>query len=278
MTVKQALSKYYEIEAELLLCHILNITTEQLYTDLSLELSGTQLSNFELLANRRIKKEPIAYILGYKYFHCHKFLVDETVLIPRPESEWIVDYAKKYLENIEQSKNSPINILEIGTGSGCISISIQLGVSNLNLNITATDISEKALKIAEQNNSIHKTGINFLNSDMFTNISGKYDLIISNLPYVPLNDYQTVQENLKFEPRLAITTEDENWQIFDRFFKDLPHFLNNKFAIFLEIDPKQETMLSKLKSEHLHGANIHFFEDDNKLLRYCVILSLSSSG
>src|ERR1051326_2631101 len=216
MIIKDLLKKYYkvEIELELLLAHVLKKPKEFLYLNPSFKLTIKQLSNLAKLVNRRLKGEPVAYILGYKDFYGLRFKVNRHVLIPRPETEWVVEK----ISNIQLPiSKRPIRILDLGTGSGAIIISIAKILTSPNPSLEkegdgpilplrpghpfiawrkwggfkggasggyefiASDISKKALAVAKQNAKIHKAKIKFVHSDMLENIRMSPDIIIANL-------------------------------------------------------------------------------------------------
>jgi len=249
MTIKEALKKYSSIEIEILLSHILGKSKEFLYMNRENKLTIKQLSNLAKLIKRREKGEPIAYILGYKDFCGLRFKVNKDVLIPRPETEELVH---KVLQVYKAGK--PLRILDLGTGSGCIAISILkgLGLRAKGIGVVASDISAKALAIAKQNakKNIHTRlyeceEINFIKSDLFKNITGKFDVIVANLPYVPLKllhrfihhkpphpgplpqgerEGKAVDDpfqGLKFEPAFALTDGTSSWQIYRQFFEQV---------------------------------------------------------
>ncbi len=207
MTVKQALNRAREIlaasdveeaslESELLLRHALKISRVQLYQDLAHELNAEQEKAFRELVERRLTGEPNAYITGHREFYGLDFYVDPDVLIPRPESELLVEKA------LALARNRPISaIAEIGTGSGAVAISLALNLPQTK--IYATDISAPALKIARFNCQKHgvQNGIHFLQGDMLDPLPEPVDIIIANLPYVK---EQELPPLTSFEPRLAL--------------------------------------------------------------------------
>ena len=287
MTVKDALVTYPKVEADLILEHILNKPKEFLYTHPNNKLNPTQEKTFKSLIKRRQKGEPIAYLLGYKHFYGLKFKVTKDTLIPRPETEWIVEevlslchsrldresITKKNgfriaLRGFRNDKN--INILDMGTGSGCIAISLAKHLKSAK--VTASDISSNALRIAKTNAKTHKVKINFLKSNLFAQLGQKkFDIIIANLPYVPLNDYKKFLDALKFEPKLALTDGTNNFIVYKKFFEQVDKHLSETGKIFLEIDPASKTYLSTYTKKYLPKRKIKFFKDLNKLIRYVII-------
>lgn len=239
MTISEALKKYKDIEADLLLGHVLKQTKEFLYMHPEKKLTEIQRKKFILLANYRRHGIPIAYLLGYKYFYGLKFKVTRDTLIPRPETEWLVENALRVINaKLLKKKSGTLKVLDLATGSGCIAISIKKGLSGQKVKITASDISSKALNVAKANAKTHKASITFVNSNLFKNISGKFDLVIANLPYVPLSDYKKLYQNLKFEPKKALTDGADDFRLIQKFLKQIPEHLNERAVILLEVDPK----------------------------------------
>ena len=170
------------------------------------------IKKFNYYLNLRKKNIPIAQILNYKFFWKYKFFVDKNVLIPRPETELIIE---KILKILPLSSNK--NILDIGTGSGCIAISLMK--ERPNCRITAIDKSKKAIKVAKKNAEMHqvKKKINFLNIDVDKYFSNKYDLIVSNPPYIKNSELLSLDKDVKFnEPKLALLGGFSGLEIFLR--------------------------------------------------------------
>jgi len=179
------------------------------------ELSSIETGKFESAIHRLSQHEPIQYIIGETEFFGLKFKVDENVLIPRPETEELVQWI---LDDIRESKNpSKLKILDIGTGSGCIAISLAKNLSNAE--IFALDISGKALKTAEENASLNKVEVNFIQADILNqeSLTGKFDVIVSNPPYVREIEKTEMHRNvLENEPDLALYVKDTDPLIFYR--------------------------------------------------------------
>ncbi len=239
MTITEALKKYKQMEADLLLGHVLKQDKEFLYLHPNKVLTKTQELNFEQLAKQRLKGMPIAYLLGYKYFYGLKFKVTKDTLIPRPESEWLVENSLRIINaKLKRPGVKGLKILDVGTGSGCLAISIRKQFPGSKIKVTAMDISSKALAIAKANAKTQKVQIKFIKSDLLKNVTGKYDLIIANLPYVPIRDYRKFYPNLKHEPKLALTDGSSDFKLIDKFLKQVSKHLEQRAVILLEVDPK----------------------------------------
>ncbi len=214
-TISKILNTYKNIEIELLLSHVLKTTKEFLFMHGEKELTRNQEAKLARMINRRLKGEPVAYILGYKDFLGYRFKVNKHVLIPRPETEELVELVLDRItcpplaspsgEGRRENLESPvrrsfseggrikdlknISVLDMGTGSGCIAIAVVKVIFAQRKDdlcrVVATDISTQALTVAKVNANAHKVKIKFIHSDLFGNIPGKFDIIVANLPYVP---------------------------------------------------------------------------------------------
>ena len=189
----------------------------------------------EILKELKTAK-PYQQILGYTEFYGLKFFVDENVLIPRPETEELLEITIQRLKNLKIKK---LKILDVGTGSGIIPITLKKHFPDAE--VSAMDISEKALEIAQKNADFHKTKINFIQADYLnTNLTVNYDVIISNPPYIGIDENAEIEESVKgFEPNIALFSPTSDALIFYRkIAKDADKFLNEKGMIFLEINQK----------------------------------------
>jgi len=285
MTIKQVLLKYHQIEIDLLLSNILGKTREFLYMNPETKLTIKQLNNLTKLIKRRLKGEPIAYILGYKDFYGLRFKVNRNVLIPRPETEVLVEKVLQLLLpersrrlrvadlTLRQAQGSKLRILDVGTGSGCIAISLSknLKVKGKKIEIVASDISKKALSIAEYNAKKHKVKIDFIKSDLLSNVKFNPDIVVANLPYVPRRIYNLKFKNLKFEPKVALVDAKKDSDIYQRFLKQVVALPSLPKTVFLEIDPSQKLFLLQIVKKYLPKADIKFSKDFNSLWRFLEI-------
>ena len=186
------------LEARILLAHALKCTRVQLVIRSKDELTPQQVTDVSELFMRRMQGEPIAYLIGEREFYGLRFEVTPDVLIPRPETELLVELAKERLP-----KNG--SALDLGTGSGAISVS--LAHERRDAKVTAADVSEAALAVARRNAAHHGVGIHFIHSDWYANVDGQFDLIVSNPPYIAAGDPHLAQGDLRFEPRTALTDD-----------------------------------------------------------------------
>jgi release factor glutamine methyltransferase len=323
MSIGDLFKKYYKIEIELLLANVLKKPKEFLFMNPGVRLTRIQTNRLTRMAQRRLRGEPMAYILGYKDFYGLRFKVNKNVLIPRPETEMVIDLVSAKLRsspllrgdvpsasegqrgrsNRELTQPLPgpllrrrggfrgvsINILDVGTGSGCIAITIakQLRIANCELKITAADISSAALKVAKQNAKIilakhyHTTvydsvwpKIKFVKSDLLKNINCDFDIIIANLPYgwsEWKNNSSAQTVGLKFEPRRALFTKEKGLMTIRRLLNQIADKKHKPKLMYLEFDPRQKTELSKLIKKSLPGSKVKFHKDYNNLWRWAEI-------
>ena len=232
--------KSYNLDSEILLSSALKLDRSQLILNLDKELNKIEKKNYFNFIERRKKNEPIAYITGYKEFWKNKFKVDKNVLIPRPDTEVIVEQVLDYLK-INTSKK----ILDIGTGSGCILLSILK--ERKKCAGVGVDISKNAIKLAKYNAKIQhiKNRIKFLNSDIDNFYGDKYDLIISNPPYVKLHKINSLDKDIKsFEPKVALNGGVDGYTKIRLTIKKSSTLIKRKGKLFLEVgfDQTRETL------------------------------------
>jgi release factor glutamine methyltransferase len=256
------------LNAELLLCSTLNTGRINLYLDFEKPLNELELSDFRKKIKRRISREPLQYITGETEFYGLKFDVNPSVLIPRAETELLVETA---MEIINQQKLDSPKILEIGTGSGCVSVSI---AANVECKIDAIDTNEDALKTAvlnsKSNNATER--ISFIKKNILTDLTNfdGYDLIISNPPYIAGDEIQSLSDEIKnFEPAEALTDKADGL-VFYRKFIEISKNTRGKVRMLLEIgDNKKEKVENLLIESKIQ--NYKFFKDLLNIFRVVYI-------
>ena len=238
--------KYYKfnsakLDAELILCKTLGLSREKILLNLNEKINDEVLEKFNYFLKLRKQNRPIAYILGFKDFWKYKFQVDKNVLIPRPETEIIIEQALKNLPKLSKK-----NILDIGTGSGCIIISIIK--ERENCKATAIDKSLKALKVAKLNAEMHhvQKKIKFLNIDVDKYLANKYDLIVSNPPYIKDIEILSLDKDVKLnEPKLALSGGKSGLNKVFKVIKKSQKLLKTNGKLILEIGDKQSKEVKK---------------------------------
>lgn len=254
-----------ETESEILISEVTGLPKIKIYLDGDYVLSDNQKDLLNLYIKRRLAGEPLEYILGFKEFFGIRFKVNPDVLIPRFETELLV-------EEILKNLNSQfLNILDIGTGCGNIAISLKKIKDSLN--ITASDISRSALEVAKENsnNILGFNAINFVQSDLFENIKGTFDIIVSNPPYIPESQLETLPKEVKdFEPKIALDGGEDGLYFYRRILKESKDFLNKGGYVFLELNPLLVKDILKIASKNKF-KEIKIVNDYNNLPRilYC---------
>ncbi len=228
-------------DAESLVAHGLGLKRVDIYLQLKKTLIDDELKELRELFKLRASGKPLQYILGSVAFRYLEIAVDENVLIPRPETEIIVEIIADIVT--EKSK-----VLELGTGSGAIALSV---AKELKAKVDATDICTKALSVARSNaqkNGV--SGVNFLESDWFSNVSDKYDLIVANPPYVSLDEYSTLQTEIRdFEPRRAVTDEGDGLQCIKTIASSASTHLIDNGHFVLEMGHEQREKVKRILEE-----------------------------
>lgn len=231
--------------AKFLLMYMLDETTEQFSNKLSEELSVEQENRYFYLINKNINEDtPLSHLVGFDYFYDRKFKVTKDVLSPRMETEELI---YKVLEYIKKSKKDSFRILDLCTGSGIIAITLKKEIVEKYTEIVASDISEKALSIAIENANNNNANITFIKSDLFDNISGKFDLIISNPPYISYKDKIIIKDSvLNYDPHLALFAEEDGIYFYRKIIENAVHYLSKDGVIFFEIGYDQKEKIFEL--------------------------------
>jgi len=229
------------LDSEILLSKTIRKSREKILINLDQKITKKDLLVFESYLQRRSQNEPIAYIFEEKEFWSKKFKVNRHTLIPRPETELLVDYLIKIYEG------KKISILDIGTGSGCIIVSL---LSNLSQSIgTGIDISKNAILIAKQNASKHKLSnkVKFLNRSLENVFYQKFDLIVSNPPYIEKKHIKNLSNDIKhYEPRMALDGGNDGLDVIKKVIYKSKHILKVKGMLALEIGNEQINKVSKI--------------------------------
>lgn len=224
-----SISNVPRLEAEVLLSYLLDIKPIKFHTD-DIDIDSKVMNKFKTMIESRFRGMPLAYLTGQKEFWSMNFFINQSVLVPRPETELLIENAIEIFKNHE----SP-NILELGTGSGIISIVLQKELSNPD--ITAVDISEEALNIAKMNAEKHEiSDIRFVVSDWFSEIMNeKFDLIISNPPYVDRSKLSNEELfGIDMEPEIALYSENDGTSDLEFIIKKSPDYLKDGGWLILE--------------------------------------------
>lgn len=263
ITIKQALtdanqklinSDTAQLDSELLLCHILNQPRSYLFTWPEQELNKEEYKKFENLIKRRIQGEPIAYITGNKEFWSLQLSINSDVLIPRPETELIIEICK------HNFSNDQLSAADLGTGSGAIALALAKEFSNWE--ILATDISNKAIMIANKNREHNKIkNVTVLQSDWCQNLPHQnFDIIVSNPPYIAKCDPHLQQGDVQYEPRTALIAGDDGLEAFNKIAAQVKQYLKPKGWILLEHGFQQGREIRNLLDQYGY-SNILTYRD-----------------
>ena len=255
-------------EAELLFTEILQCERLELYLYKNRRIDKVKALLIQSALKRRISGEPPQYILGKTEFMGLEFKVTPDVLIPRPETEILVETVLKHCQGLE---NTGLDILEIGTGSGCVAVSLAEFLPNAK--ITATDISDKALVIAKENARLHNAGIVFLQGDLFANHDlqiANYDIIVSNPPYVAGADIDSLQPEIKYEPRIALDGGRDGLDFYRRIIQEAPLYLKEKGQLYLEMGFGQRGRIEENFRDSQKFEVMEIFKDYNGIERVII--------
>lgn len=241
-----------KVDAEYIFADVLKISRNMLSLNFNRKIEDEELSKIrEMLKERGKNRRPLQYILGEWEFYGYPFYVDERVLIPRQDTEILVEQCKYLIIDKERPK-----VCDIGTGSGAISISLGKEVGNAQ--ILGIDISEKALEVANKNKELNKAeNVKFLKSDVFSTLKDekyknvKFDLIVSNPPYIPTDEYKELMpEVLNYEPKNALTDEHDGYYFYEKITKESKDFLVDGGYLAFEVGYNQAEKVSELMREN----------------------------
>lgn len=240
-TIKDLLEADYQY-TEIILQYLLDMTRSQIFLNQNLELSDDVWNRF-LDIQRDLKDgRPLQYAIGKWNFYGYDFIVNENVLIPRPETELLVEEILK--EELKDKK-----LLDIGTGSGAIAVSLDLENKD-NLQVSACDISKEALEVARMNAEKLGAHLDFIHSDLFENIEGRFDIIVSNPPYISEEDYDKLDELLYHEPKTALYGGIKGYEIYEKIIDQAKSYLTDQASIYFEIGYDQGKVVSDLLREN----------------------------
>ena len=279
-TIKELLtkSKIDILDAELLLGFVIGKPKEYIIAHPEEKISNFkfQISKFLRLSKKCQNGTPLAYLIGHKEFYGLDFEVNKHTLVPRPETELLVESATKAINKKQIANSKILLIVDVGTGSGCIPISIMKAKKHKNIKTIATDISKRALKVAKRNAKKHNTEIKFLHGNLLEPASKLLPLvgggrkgvstnviITANLPYLTEEQFQT-ELSIQHEPKSALVAKDKGLALYEELLKQIQNILKSctlSLAAFFEIDPSQTNLIRPLIKKYLPQANIIIQKD-----------------
>ena len=256
------------LDAEVLLGFVLKKSRLQLYLSFEMPVFPDHLSAFRQLVQRRKEHTPISYLTNHREFMSLDFYVDSRVLIPRPETEILVEYVLD-----RTSKHGSISLVDIGTGSGVIAVS--LAFNRPEWYIVATDISIEALAVAKTNATRHQSQIEFRSGDMLStleSVDNKFDWIVSNPPYISSQDYKTLPPDVRnFEPKLALTSPPDGLQLIRKLIESAPNYLRPNGRLAIEIGKDQRPDVEDFVHCSKKYQKIDFVPDLSGISRVLVV-------
>lgn len=246
--------------ARFLLMYVLDESPQLFSNSLSEQMSKENEDKYFSLIEKHIKEDvPLSHLVGFEYFYDRKFKVTKDVLSPRMETEELI---YKVVEYVKITKKNNLRILDLCTGSGIIAITLKKELSQFSIDVVASDISKEALEVAKENAKTHIADIRFIQSDIFNNIDDKFDIIVSNPPYIDRKDEVTMEDNvLKYDPHLALFAEEEGMYFYRNITEQANSYLNANGVIFFEIGYDQKDKIVKLAD--MNGYHAEVYKDIN---------------
>lgn len=260
-TLKAANFDDAAVESAHLLCHILGISKTELYSEPERMLTTSEIKELKLLTDRRLHHEPLAYIVGHCEFYGHDFHLSQHTLIPRPETELLVEEAVNFARGHHHPENQ-FTLADIGTGSGAIAISLALELPEAR--VYATDIDAQALKTAKINCRHHRVTarVVLLRGNLLEPLPEAVNVIIANLPYVRNYELETLEPEIaNFEPRIALVGGEDGLDIIRRLLSQIQGKLRPNGCLLLETGYNQGKAVVSLLTRHFPGADVGLIPD-----------------
>ena len=246
-------------EAEVLLRHATGLSRAQLYASLADEIDATAQQRFVAAIAERTERKPLAYITGTREFYRLEFRVTPDVLIPRPESELLVDAA---LDHMRQARIRAAQVADVGAGSGAVGIA--LAKHRRGINLICSDVSRDALLVARDNAQrlLRRPNAAFVQGDLLTPLPGPFHCVVANLPYIPEERLDQLEPEVSdHEPRIALTPGTRGTELILRLITQLPSRLHPNGVAVLEVDPGQETAIAEAARQMLPDADVTVLDD-----------------
>ena len=246
--------------ARFLLMYILDESPHLFSNNLSEQISKEIEDKYFSLIEKHIKEDvPLSHLVGFEYFYDRKYKVTKDVLSPRMETEELI---YKVIEYVKASNKNKFKILDLCTGSGIIAITLKKELEQVSVDVIASDISEEAIEVAKENAQSHDATIKFIKSDIFNHINDRFDIIVSNPPYIDRKDEVTMQDNvLKYDPHLALFAEEEGMYFYRKIIEQANDYLNENGVMFFEIGYDQKDKIIKLAD--MNGFSAEVYRDIN---------------
>ena len=242
--------------ARFLLMYILDESPHLFSNNLSEQISKEIEDKYFSLIEKHIKEDvPLSHLVGFEYFYDRKYKVTKDVLSPRMETEELI---YKVIEYVKASNKNKFKILDLCTGSGIIAITLKKELEQVSVDVIASDISEEAIEVAKENAQSHDATIKFIKSDIFNNIDDKFDIIVSNPPYIDRKDEVTMLDNvLKYDPHLALFAEEEGLYFYRKIIEQAKDYLKENGVMFFEIGYDQKDKIIQLADMNEYSAKVY---------------------
>ena len=246
--------------ARFLLMYMLDESPQLFSNCMSEQMSKENEEKYFSLIEKHIKEDvPLSHLVGFEYFYDRKFKVTKDVLSPRMETEELI---YKVIEYVKANNKNNLKILDLCTGSGIIAITLKKELDQISIDVVASDISEEAIEVAKENAQYHDTDVRFIQSDIFNNIDDKFDIIVSNPPYIDRKDEVTMKENvLNYDPHLALFAEEEGMYFYRKIIEQAKDYLKENGVMFFEIGYDQKDKIIKLAD--MNGFSAEVYKDIN---------------
>lgn len=262
-TLRESGSESPGLDAEILLREALKVTREQLFDALPYPVRPAGATAYRQLLQRRASGIPIAYITGRREFYGHEFMVDEHVLVPRPETEFLVEFALEWLKN----RVAPCRIVDVGTGSGAIAISVALETGNQHC-VLASDLSAEALDVAGNNATRLGARVQFTEGSLLDWLDQPVDLILANLPYLRPDQ---AHAGIEHEPSVALFAGHDGFALNRQLIEQAPDKLFSHGAVIMELDPDQHELAFAAASSTFPDSQVEIRADLAGTDRYLII-------
>lgn len=255
--------------ARFLLMYMLDESPQLFSNCMSEQMSKENEEKYFSLIEKHIKEDvPLSHLVGFEYFYDRKFKVTKDVLSPRMETEELI---YKVIEYVKANNKNNLKILDLCTGSGIIAITLKKELDEILIDVVASDISEEAIEVAKENAQYHDADVRFIQSDIFNNIDDKFDIIVSNPPYIDRKDEVTMKENiLNYDPHLALFAEEEGMYFYRNIVEQSANYLNENGVIFFEIGYDQKNKIIELAD--MNGYHAEVYKDINGRYRMAFLV------
>ena len=257
------------LEAEVMVMNLMRMARQDIFANQEAEVGAQQEQDLAATVERRLKREPLAYIMGYREFYGINLLVTPSVMIPRPETESLVEHA--LFMALMGMETSELVIADIGTGSGAIAINLAIHLPRAR--IYACDISDEALDVASYNVRAHNVADRVVldKGDLLEPLPEPVDLIVANLPYLPTGRIATLQPEIQWEPKQALDGGPDGLDLIKRLLSQAPAKVKEQSNILLELDPEQVPAAEELARQHFPEAATSVEQDLARMDRVFVV-------